>query len=592
MAKWKADNYKGSGMSKGAYTRSQKMKKSSNKSLSKSSSGSKNKSSDPFAKYTSMSWASAADAAKRAGINTATGSDFDLAMNKKYNPENYKKLSAGRMQGPLLQSGAYYSKESADSQRNKNIRESRDQRESSNRQKASMAYTDGKTTNAQLALNRLLGVKTAQASSGGRPVSRAVGRGLEILADPLGLRPKMSSFLNEPFQHRPDLGITEKLGIDKYINYDTPQTVFRLNEGVGFTPGGVVLGSSIAQPDEVTGYGEGDTKYYNDYIPKDVRGDVFPSYRDAGGPYERNTLNDIVRQRPQQAIQPEITISEQDTQPELQPELQPEFQPELQQESQDNTPVQEFTGGTVRKLASTGAFGNGGLAGNNLNLDPATREYINSLRRSASGDFGMKDAKKQLENLLNAIEGRYTEATRIGTEELGKAKEEDLNKLLSLFSAYNTADSEQRMQTQERTQSDYQSKLADLIAKLNAQKGEEILSAKNKGLDLMGQINESKRGAQSRVADLIYRAQQDAYDRRQSAYDRAVKGTTSGRSIPRVSSEKIGRNEIFNWVENALNQGGSWGEIAEQAAAQGIPTYTGSYLDQLLNNAAKQKRYQ
>lgn len=79
---------------KGKITKSQAVSmgaslKSGSSSRSSGSSGSSKTSSyNPYAKYQSMDWGSAAEAAKRAGIDTSTGSKFDIAMNEKYNPEN------------------------------------------------------------------------------------------------------------------------------------------------------------------------------------------------------------------------------------------------------------------------------------------------------------------------------------------------------------------------------------------------------------------------------------------------------------------------------------------------------------------------
>ena len=247
-------------------------------------------------------------------------------------------------------------------------------------------------------------------------------------------------------------------------------------------------------------------------------------------------------------------------------------------------------------MASTGAFGNGALASNRY--DDATKEYIKRLQGSAQGDFGMDETKRQIENLLNSLNSRYGEYKRTGTNELNKAKEGDLRKLASLFTAYNTSDSEQRMQQQERTQNDYQDRLADLIAKLDTQKSQDITDVQNKGLDAYSQINQSRQSAQDKVAQLIYQAQQASqkrnYQAQKDAWDRNYKQqqlTAKKTTAKKTTAKKISHKDTFDWVNNAVANGGSWQEIADQAAAQGIDTSTGSYLDELLNNVQKQNRW-
>jgi hypothetical protein len=179
----------------------------------------------------------------------------------------------------------------------------------------------------------------------------------------------------------------------------------------------------------------------------------------------------------------------------------------------DQMPTQQDLGGTRQTLAS-GALGNGaGLSG-----DPEMQAYVKSLQKSASGDFGAKDAKRQLEETLNGIVSQYSESQRLGENELNTAKTEDLNKLASLFAAYNTSDSEQRSQQVERTQGQYQTSLQELIAKLAAAKGQDITSAKNNSYNALQTIAEKKAQARQQVAQLIYQAQQDAAARNQKLY--------------------------------------------------------------------------
>jgi hypothetical protein len=255
-------------------------------------------------------------------------------------------------------------------------------------------------------------------------------------------------------------------------------------------------------------------------------------------------------------------------------------QPYIPQNSINSAPPQ--TGGdTMPKMFGSGSWGNGAGA-TNMNLSPSDQAYIKQMRKSVSGDFGMKDAKKQLEAALNQIMGNYNIDLADTKKNIQEQNNQNLMNLMSLFGAYGTSDSEQRMQAQERANDAFLQSLASAKSALDRQKAEDINSTKSKYADVFSQIGQRKQSAQDQLAKLIYDMQSQAEARSQKSQPRMYISNTT---------KAPGRNEIFNWVEDALNQGGSWEEIAQQAQAQGIPTYTGSYLDELLKNAAKQNRY-
>lgn len=211
---------------------------------------------------------------------------------------------------------------------------------------------------------------------------------------------------------------------------------------------------------------------------------------------------------------------------------------------------------------------------------PAQQEpnYDAELKKQMKGmGFGEQedDAKSYYKKLLAALDPEYAAYQKQAQDELEKSKRDDIGRLMGIFAGNNTADSEQRAQQQELVQNDYATQLINLLAKLARQKQDDRLDIEGKKYNALNEISNSKRTAQQRVMDMLATAQSKKGAR-----------TTGG-----TSSGKLSHNDIFNWTNDALAKGYTWQEIADNAAQQGIDTSTGSYLDQLLNNANKQSRF-
>ena len=231
----------------------------------------------------------------------------------------------------------------------------------------------------------------------------------------------------------------------------------------------------------------------------------------------------------------------------------------------------------------------GGYSG--VSQAPQEDSYTSSLNDYVKG-FGKQEKmvekgfdqqanslKEQIKTLIAALDPEYAAYQAQAQKELNTSKTDDVNQLASLFAAYGTADSEQRMQQQERVQSDYASKLADLLSKLQLQKQKDITGYNTKQIEGLGDIASSKTNALSQIMDAKNSAKLNVAQLLNSARQAGVK---SGGSKS-AGSSKISRNDIFNWTNEMINNGYSWQEIADSAQAQGIGTETGGYLDQLLN---------
>jgi hypothetical protein len=247
--------------------------------------------------------------------------------------------------------------------------------------------------------------------------------------------------------------------------------------------------------------------------------------------------------------------------------------------SQNTSPA--FRGDTTPR--STGGGYTGGSQGQGGGMapqvNPAQAQYESAIKGYGSQARDTEKAyKRALASMLKGIEAEYAQSQTEGTETLGKSKEEDLLKLSGLFNFANQdPNSEQRMQYQQRTNNDYATQLTDLLSKLTASKNKDILSAKSGNQQQMNsaldQISSAKNSAKQNLAQLLYQMQNDQVSRQAKSYG----------GSPKVANTKLSHNDIFNYVQDAVSQGGSWQEIADQAKDNGVDTSTGSYIDQLLN---------
>lgn len=158
-------------------------------------SSSKSSSSNPYAKYQSMDWGSAAEAFKRdRGLSSdadLTGSDFDLAMNYQYNRPNYESLIKKNANiGPWA---AGYGSETEYGKGGTKAGNTYSQRE-----QAAKAVSN--RSGVGDIVRKGLGINTANASGGTISAPRKKGiieRGLEIAKDPFGLEPRLRAFFND-----------------------------------------------------------------------------------------------------------------------------------------------------------------------------------------------------------------------------------------------------------------------------------------------------------------------------------------------------------------------------------------------------------
>lgn len=235
----------------------------------------------------------------------------------------------------------------------------------------------------------------------------------------------------------------------------------------------------------------------------------------------------------------------------------------------------DTSSGTTGNRSGRGS-GNFGTGKGVMSDDP----YIKELRKAYSSNGGEKWLRKQFEELIAALDPTYAQLQKEGEDSLNAKLLNDNTQLASVMNAGNVGDSEQRAQLMAQQQQSSQTALGNLLAKLAQNKVQDVSGYKSQQAEAMSKLQQNKQQDARTLLEKIqaYRGQQG-----QGA------GRVAGPAVQKTP--KLSRNDVFNWVEDALNKGYSWQEIADNAQEQGIGTETGGYLDQLLNQANKQNRY-
>lgn len=247
----------------------------------------------------------------------------------------------------------------------------------------------------------------------------------------------------------------------------------------------------------------------------------------------------------------------------------------------DQAPFDQAPAKVTRQVRGSGLFGTGKGVGNPAggNDDP----YIKELRKAYASNGGEKWLRKQFEELIAALDPTYAQMQKEGTDALNQQLWNNNTQLASVMNANNTGDSEQRAQLMAGQQRDSQTALGNLLAKLAQNKAQDVSWYKAQQAEAMSKYSQNKQQDARTLLEKI-QAYRDRQPQPGMAYGRIPAQSAAGTNKP-------SRTEVFNWVEDALNKGYSWQEIADNAQEQGIGTETGGYLDQLLNNANKQNRY-
>lgn len=408
-----------------------------------------------------QSWGAVAEQVENKYGKIPTGSEIDRYLNSYYN--------AGAQQGPLMESGDFYSK-AGNEEANQSIRSSREKAE-----KAS--------------------------SSKHRPI------GLSVNTKPSPVTVTRPSAMPTPIKKtNPHNKIWDWLtGLNKDVSglggYTTgraaPRAIEPLKESLeGLPEGGFLPGaeaSLFGQPNEI-----------------DLTNPLFETKRQQPIPIEQPRAV-------QQAPLPDAGIS-------------------------FNTPSYNTPS------YSTPSYSGGASSGGDLTNQK--NPMLEFLQEQAEGDFGKKDAEKQMKNLLKDLGLEYDEYERKGKKDLRQAQRENLGQLSSMFHAAGTSspDDEQMLQYKERALNKFTDQLNEYMAQLNTQRGRSVTDIKNQGMTAFQQVEDRKAQAQQQLANFMYQLQQDQADRQAQA--------------AKVAAPKYDSANFYRTATQLKGQGTPWGDIA------------------------------
>lgn len=125
-----------------------------------------------------------------------------------------------------------------------------------------------------------------------------------------------------------------------------------------------------------------------------------------------------------------------------------------------------------------------------------------------------KDLKKGRSSAQKALESLIAQTGAEGQQKLNEDKGQALGQLASLFAAYGTSDSEQRMQQQQRMNTDYAGKLATFLSSLANQKAQGTNDINQSYNTARSALNKERRDAAFRVQELMRQAANDSFDRK------------------------------------------------------------------------------
>lgn len=514
-------------------------------------SSSKSSSSNPYAKYQSMDWGSAAEAAKRAGIDTSTGSGFDIAMNEKYNPNNAGRLRASKINELRNYDWATAAQKAKEYGLDTSTGSDFDI-------EMNLKYNPENSTGLIKQKEQRVG-ENYRAGKYGTPSQVSKPTSQRTLAS-IALNPEGASELDSP-QSFPDISAGQT----------TDKTQRRF-------PGNGLLSKGT--------YGNGSGDY-------GIEG-AFSTNKLSE---EDNLLNTLLGIPTAKAAEMQTNLFNQPNTDSLgRPytgysaqnggmstrygvDTPPTFTPK-------NTLNEDYESGATGgyKPQATGGSGSGGVAqqyaqqGENPQekyykeaIKNQEKDYKEAIKnQKAIRDETLKSLKKQLEATLEALNSEYDESQESGTNALNKQKVEDLNALNARFSFGLNQDpnSEQSIQYAQRTSNDYAGQLADFLQKLSTSRMKDVNSARstydqNKSSAIQNYYSQ-KSSAQEKLAQLMASL-------KEARINNAKKLSSDG-----TTAESKKQAAIMKLLNQAANMPSGGREYAQQIAnIQGLGDISG-----------------
>lgn len=345
----------------------------------------------------------------------------------------------------------------------------------------------------------------------------------------------------------PDLGVTEKLGINDFFKTPTAQAYEGTPQVMGvqdMSPLGRALqeGSSLDMPNTAGGQEDvfGDlgrptpTKPFSD-----------PTYQSSGSQNSTNNNNkkkDWVNPWGDVDISGEGSVSSgvspyQPTQEEIS---------QLNNENNDGGNLLDTSSGTVGNPSGRGS-GKFGTGKGVMSDDP----YIKELRKAYSSNGGEKWLRKQFEELISALDPTYAALQKEGTDALNQQLNTQNNQLASVMNANNTGDSEQRAQLMAQQQQGTQTAIGNLLAKLAQNKAQDVSGYRSQMSSALAQNADKQQTNRQRLMEQIQQYRNNQFDQQYKNASLAQKGSGDGdkEQIAKWGTDPITGERIYTYNE-------------------------------------------
>jgi hypothetical protein len=415
---------------------------------------------------------------------------------------------------------------------------------------------------ASKALGLLTGASTAQAADSAPTVNttpqrnlvptqvksglgRSLGYAKDIASDVIGILPGIGLPAQQLIKRAPDLGATETLGLNKYLQKDS---------GMAF--------DTESQPYIDAFNAEGNRQDFSPTVENlnqtRRNTNIVKNYQSGNqAPFESAPF-----QGPKRTEAPGNNY-EQDYEKTLQDEMSP-VKDYLNLSSSPvapagpvnpaDAPLADTPGGTVapRSGRGSGLFATGKGVENPAGPED---EYLSMLRKSMKGYGNQEeDVMRQFKNLIKALDPTYDEYQKEGQKTLEQELQRNLTQLAAVMNSNNTGDSEQRAQMMAGLQRDNQNSLGDLIRKLMLQKNEDINKYKSQSVEAVNSVRDKQMSARERYAQALkdYKQQQFENQYKMSSLGSRGGGSTKAGSITYMGDDpRTGEPVYYNSTTGA-----------------------------------------
>ena len=181
---------------------------------------------------------------------------------------------------------------------------------------------------------------------------------------------------------------------------------------------------------------------------------------------------------------------------------------------------------------------------------------------------------ENIDSLMSELDPRYQLQQDQFQKTLDTNRQGDINSLAAQMAAYGTADSEQRVQAEERLRTDYSGRLADFLAELGSKKNSERTTLQNSRRDIEANSYDDEVAAETDIYSILERAKQQKFENDNTMAQLAAsksRGGGAGTSFKKNSTPAATRAQQLKGQFQ-----GDWDKIANVMTEEGYDMMPGS----------------